>query len=208
MRILIADDDQICLKMLEGILPEWGYEVVSAINGTMAWQILQEKEAPKLAILDWAMPGLDGLEVCRRVRQGETQTPAYMILLTARDAKADVVAGLAAGANDFVSKPFDREELRARIQVGQTVVELQANLADRVRQLEVSLAEVKQLKELLPICSYCRKLRDDNDYWHTLEAYLKKHANVRLSHSICPDCFREVMEREFGGSMASQGALP
>jgi len=208
MRILIAEDDQICLKMLAGILPEWGYEVVSATDGTTAWQILEGKEAPNLAILDWAMPGLDGVEVCRRVSQRQTQTPTYMILLTAREAKADVVTGLAAGANDFMSKPFDREELRARIQVGRTVVELQANLADRVRQLEVSLAEVKQLKELLPICSYCRKLRDDNDYWHTIEAYLKKHANVRLSHGICPDCFREEMEREFGESMASQGAPP
>ena len=149
--------------------------------------------APRLAVLDWVMPGVDGAEINRRLRQRLTPTPPYVLLLTGRDGKADVVAGLQAGANDYVTKPFDREELRARIKVGRTVVELQQALADRIRELEDALSRVKQLQGLLPICCYCKKVRDDHNYWQQVEHYLAHHGDLRFSHSICPDCMRDVV---------------
>jgi CheY-like chemotaxis protein len=191
VQVLIADDDLIQRRLLQAALAEWGYAVTAAGDGLAAWQALQGPDAPKLAILDWMMPGLDGPEVCRRLRGWPTPEPVYVILLTARGAKADVVQGLEAGANDYVTKPFDREELRARVGVGRIVVELQHSLAARVRELETALAQVQQLRGLLPICSYCKKVRDDQNYWQQVEHYVAAHSAARFSHGICPDCYRQ-----------------
>ena len=193
MKILIADDDLISNKMLEGVLHGWGHEVVVACDGTQAWKLLQEGP-PELAILDWLMPGLDGAELCRRLRTGQTATPVYVILLTGKSGKADIVAGLRAGANDYITKPFDADELLARVQVGQMVTDLQTHLAARVRDLEAALAQVKQLQGLLPICCYCKKIRDDQNYWQQVEKYLGNHLDVEFSHGICPDCWRDQVE--------------
>jgi PAS domain S-box-containing protein len=136
MKVLIAEDDVVTGKMLEGLLTSWGYRTVTAIDGTEAWRILQEQEAPTLAILDWSMPGLDGLQICRQLRRQLTPTPTYVILLTAHASKVDVVAGLEAGANDYIAKPFDPDELRARVNVGRTVTALQHNVAQRMREFQ------------------------------------------------------------------------
>jgi sigma-B regulation protein RsbU (phosphoserine phosphatase) len=193
MKILIADDDLVPRCLLQAALAEWGFEVRAAGDGLEAWEALQGPDAPKLAVLDWVMPGLDGIEVCRRLRERPTQEPVYVILLTSRDAKADIVAGLRSGANDYVTKPFDRDELLARVRVGQTVVELQHSLAGRVRELEEALNQVKQLRTLLPICSYCKKVRGDQNYWQQVEDYLLTHSEVRFSHGICPSCLETQM---------------
>jgi DNA-binding response OmpR family regulator len=194
VKILIAEDDPVSRRMLQGMLAEWGHEAVAAADGGEAWRALQDDGAFRLAVLDWVMPVLDGIEVCRLVRRRPTPTPPYLILLTARDAKADIVAGLRSGANDYVTKPFDREELQARVQVGCRVVDLQQSLADRVRELEAALAQVKQLYGLLPICSYCKKIRDDQNYWQQVEAYLGAHSGAQFSHSICPECYEGVVK--------------
>jgi phosphoserine phosphatase RsbU/P len=193
MRILIAEDDLVPRCLLQATLTGWGYEVIAVGDGTEAWHILQAHDAPKLAILDWEMPGLDGVQVCRQVRQLTVAEPAYLILLTGRNATQDIVTGLQNGANDYVTKPFDRAELQARIQVGQKVIELQHGLAERVRELEESLREVKQLRELLPICSYCKKVRHDQNYWEQVDHYLARLADFRFSHGICPDCWQSVV---------------
>ncbi|HZT81141.1 MAG TPA: response regulator transcription factor [Gemmataceae bacterium] len=196
MKILIAEDNSVSRRLLQAALAEWGYEVVAAADGSQAWDVLRRPDAPRLAILDWMMPGLAGVEVCRRLREQATDEPTYVILLTSRDAKADVVRGLQSGANDYVTKPFDRDELQARVRVGQTVVALQQALAARVRELEAALAQVKQLRGLLPICSYCKKVRDDCNYWQQVETYISHHADVQFSHGICPECMRSVVEPE------------
>ena len=126
MKILIAEDDRMSRTLLERNLTRWGHEVELTTDGLQAWDALQNKPLPQLAILDWMMPGIDGVEVCRRVRRITTDVPLYIILLTAKGSKSDIVEGLIAGANDYVTKPFDREELQARIQVGATVVGLHA----------------------------------------------------------------------------------
>ena len=136
MRVLIAEDDLTSRKLLQTILVSWGFEVSAVEDGEQAWQVLSGEDPPRLAILDWMMPGLDGLEVCRRVRAMDSPHPPYLILLTARGSKEDIVACLEAGANDHVGKPFDRDELRARLRVGQRFEELNEKLMQTQRTLE------------------------------------------------------------------------
>lgn len=183
-------------RLLEATLAKWGYEVVVTCDGLQASAALQGAGAPPLAILDWMMPGLDGVEVCRRARSTHSPAPPYLILLTAKGRREDVITGLEAGANDYITKPFDREELRARVQVGMRIVELQHSLADRVHALEEALARVKQLHGLLPICSYCKKIRDDQNYWQQVENYISQHSEAQFSHSICPDCYERLVKPE------------
>lgn len=131
MKVLIAEDQRVSRHVLETTLIKWGYDVVTCSGGSEAWQALQGEDAPQLAILDWMMPGMDGVEVCRKVRGAPDPRLIYIILLTARESRADMVAGLQAGADDYVAKPFDQEELKARMQVGVRVLELQKKLVDR-----------------------------------------------------------------------------
>lgn len=194
MRVLIADDETVSRRMLERALTRWSYEVVAATDGEQAWALLQQPDPPTIMVLDWLMPRLDGIAICRRVRAHPLLRSAYVILLTSRTAKEDVVEGLQAGADDYVTKPFDTSELRARMQVGVRVVKLQSALAERVRDLEDALSRVKQLQGLLPICCYCKKIRDDQNYWHQVESYVGSHTDVRFSHGICPDCSDKLKE--------------
>jgi DNA-binding response OmpR family regulator len=131
MKILIAEDNVTTRRILETILVKWNYDVISACDGNDAWEKLQENDPPKLIILDWMMPGINGVEICRRLRRADPVDPMYIILLTSRDEKNDVVEGLGAGADDYISKPFDTEELRARIDVGRRVVDLQVALLEK-----------------------------------------------------------------------------
>ncbi|MFH1569868.1 MAG: response regulator [Gemmatimonadota bacterium] len=196
MRILIAEDEASSRFLLQRTLTQWGHQVVTAADGVAAWEALQQPDPPRLMVLDWMMPGLDGIEVCRRVRAAAGLRELYIIMITARDSEDDIVAGLNAGANDYLSKPLHRRELRARIDVGQRVLGLQAELAARVRELEAALDREQTLRGLLPICSYCKKVRDDHNYWQQVERYIEAHADVSFSHGICPDCYRTIVKPE------------
>ena len=187
--VLVADDDAVSRTVVAAILTKGGYTVRVASDGGEAWHLLSSPGAPSLAVIDWVMPIIDGSEICRRVRQLQSKNPPYLILLTSRDASADIVAGLHAGANDYVTKPAREDELLARVAVGVRVVELQHALADRVASLEEALSNVKQLQGLLPICMYCKSIRDDQNYWQRVETYITEHSDVQFSHSFCPDCY-------------------
>ena len=130
MRILIADDDVTSRLVLAGVLKKHGDEVVVTVDGAEAWDAMQQPDAPRLAVLDWVMPGLAGVDVCRRARTIQSDQPFYIILLTSRGDKTDVVTGLEAGADDYLAKPFDPGELLARVDVGRRMVELQARLSE------------------------------------------------------------------------------
>jgi phosphoserine phosphatase RsbU/P len=192
MKILIADDEPVSRRMLEASMAKWGYAITVCEDGEQVWQALQHPEPPAVAVIDWLMPAIDGLEICRRVRSTPALRSMYVILLTSRGNKQDIVGGLEAGADDYITKPFDPDELRARVHVGDRVARLQASLADRVRDLEAALARVQQLQGLLPICCYCKKIRDDGNYWHQVESYVSQHADVRFSHGVCPDCLNKL----------------
>jgi CheY-like chemotaxis protein len=196
MKILIAEDDRVSRRMLETTLQKWGHEVVVTSDGVEAWDILRQPNAPPLAILDWMMPGFDGIDVCRRSRQIELPVPIYIIMLTAKGRKEDIVTGLDAGADDYLTKPFDREELRARLQVGVRFTELQNKLAVHVNELESALAQVNRLQGILPICSYCKMIRDDRNYWQQVESYITEHSEAKFSHGICPDCYETTVKPE------------
>jgi DNA-binding response OmpR family regulator len=200
MRIVIADDDLVSRIILDRTLRSWGHEVIAVSDGQSAWGRLQDEDPPRLAILDWVMPGLEGPEVCRRVRGLSRAVPTYLILLTSKDKSDDVVAGLESGADDYVTKPFDRAELQSRIKVGERVVALQQGLADRVQELEESLTRVKQLQGLLPMCAWCKNIRNDKNYWQAVEGYIADHADVRFTHGICPTCLARVAEEASAGS--------
>jgi sigma-B regulation protein RsbU (phosphoserine phosphatase) len=194
VQILIAEDDLVSRRALEATLGKWGHEVRAVVDGVAAWEVLQADNAPKLAILDWMMPKLDGVELCRRVRAEPRSEMTYIILLTAKGTKEDLIAGLDGGADDYLIKPFHREELKARVQVGLRVVNLQTRLAGRVRELEAALSRVKQLQGLLPICSYCKKIRNDGNYWQQIDAYFADHSDAQFSHGICPACYEDVVQ--------------
>jgi sigma-B regulation protein RsbU (phosphoserine phosphatase) len=191
MKVLIAEDDVTSRMMLKAILTKWGYEVVETSDGDEAWQVLQREDAPRLAILDWVMPGISGDELCRKVRELSPLRPIYIILLTVRRDMADVIAGLEAGANDYVRKPFDREELRARVRVGERVVRLEATLFKRIRELQDAMAHIKRLQGILPICTYCHRIRTDKESWERLEEYISQHSDAEFSHGICPECLEK-----------------
>jgi DNA-binding response OmpR family regulator len=179
MRILIADDDRITALMLSQTLESWGFDVTVVADGTAAWEQLTGVEPKTLLIVDWMMPGLDGLELCRRIRAAPRPTPVYVILLTARTDRRDLVAGLEAGADDYLTKPFDPDDLRARIHVGERALALMAN--------------IKRLTGLLPICSYCKRIRSDKNYWEQVDSYITEHTDARFSHGICPECYEKEM---------------
>ncbi len=191
MRILAADDSQISLEILRATLEKWGHEVICAENGTAAWNILSSEDAPPLAFLDWMMPGLDGPAICEKIRR-MGKTGMYLILLTARDQSKDVTAAFASGANDYITKPFDQGQLRARLNVGIRVVELQKQLQLQAQEVERARAEVEALQRLLPICAGCKKVREDSAYWEELQSYLTEREEEALQGSLCPDCRKKL----------------
>ncbi len=128
MKVLLAEDDEISRHILKETLVRWGYEVVTACDGVEAWALLSADNGPELAILDWIMPGMDGIDVCRKVREQLGEPYRYLMLLTSKTQKADVIHGMGAGADDYVSKPFDPQELRMRLNAGRRIIELQGQL--------------------------------------------------------------------------------
>ena len=191
MEVLIAEDDLTSRMVLEATLRQWGYDVVSVCDGNEAWKALRAEDAPRLAILDWVMPGMDGDEVCRKARTVALPNPTYIILLTSLGSREDIVAGLRSGADDYVAKPFDREELHARIQVGQRVIELRDALAARVQELEAAFSHIQTLQGILPSCMYCHKIRNDQESWQRLEIYIQQHSGAQFSHGLCPECLKK-----------------
>lgn len=127
-QVLVAEDDAMFRKILQSWLQSWDYQVIVATDGTEAWSILQQERPPDLLILDWVMPGVDGMELCRRIREQQSASYQYILIVTANDARQDVVRGLEAGADDYLTKPFDKGELRARLRVGTRILTLQEDL--------------------------------------------------------------------------------
>jgi DNA-binding response OmpR family regulator len=196
MRVLMADDDAMLRHGLGVQLRKWGYDPVVCANGDEARRVLRSGEPPLVAILDRSMPGADGLTLCAEIRATPHLRATYVVLLTAHDTRDDMLSGFDGGADEYITKPFDWEMLRARLRTRVRIATLQRDLAQKVTELERALANVKQLSGLLPICSYCKRIRDDGDYWQQLETYLGDHSEAEFSHGVCPECL-EHATRDF-----------
>ena len=189
--ILVADDEPVSRHQLEVLLTSWGYNVLTALDGVEALETWLA-DRPPLAVVDWLMPGMEGPDLIRTVRNLPELGSPYVILLTAKCTTDDVIVGLDAGADDFLVKPFNPGELRARLAVGERMLDLQAKLARRVHELEEALSHVKVLEGIIPICMYCKKVRNEKEYWEKVEAYVSKRTDARFSHGICPSCLEKV----------------
>lgn len=208
MNILIAEDDLISRRLLQAALSKKGYQVQAYTDGRQALEALLSGDSPQLAILDWMMPEIDGVDVIQRLRKAKQDPYTYIILLTAKGHKEDIAEGLEAGADDYLTKPFDAKELHARLSVGIRMLELQNSLKEHVAKLQEALGNVKRLEGMLPICSYCKKIRNDENYWLQVESYISAHSDAQFSHSICPQCYEthvapELAKLENGGDEAS-----
>lgn len=175
MKVLVVEDDPVSSLVLSSKLKKLGYDVVTTENGRDAWFAYQ-RENPRIVITDWMMPVLDGLELCKMIRAENREQYTYIIMLTALGGKGSYIEGMNAGADDYVTKPFDMEGLKARLRVAERVLSLQST--------------VTQLEGLLPICSYCKRIRDDTNVWHQVETYVEHHTETAFEHALCPDCAR------------------
>lgn len=195
MKLLIVEDDDSTRLMLLYTLRKFGYELAQAKNGLEAWEIFQREDAPKLAIIDWMMPGMDGITLCKKIRERQTDQPPYLIILTSKNTAEDTLEALRAGADEFLIKPVNPSELKARVEVGRRIVSLQETLKDNIQHLEEALNEVKILQGFINICSYCNKVRTDTA-WEKIENYISDHTDVTFSHGICPDCVKKHVHPE------------
>ncbi len=197
-RVLVAEDDDRTRTALVFLLQRHGYEVDVVDNGQAALDILLLPNPPHIALLDWEMPLLDGLHVSAAVRSMPARNYTYIIMLTAHDQASDVLAAFAAGVDDFLSKPVDNAQLLARMRCGERVLDLERRGVERIAELEKALDEVRTLQRLLPICMYCKKVRDDADYWHEIDAYIHVQTGTDFSHGICPGCMETVVRPQMG----------
>jgi len=179
VKILAAEDDPVARAVLRQALRRLGHEVVEAEDGEAAWEHF-EREPVRVIVSDWLMPRLDGLELCRRVRARLGGEYVYFILLTSSDATEENQRSAAdAGVDDFLTKPLDLGNLWPRLRVAERILRY--------------TTQVRQLEELMPICTYCKKVRDDHNYWQQIESYINERTGSEFSHSVCPDCYQRVI---------------
>jgi DNA-binding response OmpR family regulator len=177
----MAEDDPVSARMLQATLSRIGYEPIIARDGTEAWERF-DLEPVHVIVSDWMMPGIDGLAFCEKVRARAHTTYTYFILLTANNtSSANYELASAAGVDDFLTKPLDAEAIRIRLRVAERILRY--------------TAEIRQLKEMIPMCVYCHKVRDEHDYWDRVETYIQKQTGSRFSHGACPECYEKEMER-------------
>jgi sigma-B regulation protein RsbU (phosphoserine phosphatase) len=176
VKILTVEDDLVARAVLRQALRRLGHEALEASDGEAAWEIIQKQEGVRVVVSDWTMPNSDGLTLCRNIRSRVGAEYTYFILLTSRDAtEENQTVAADAGVDDFLSKPLDFAELWMRLRVAERILRY--------------TTQVRQLEEMLPICSYCKKIRDDQNYWRQLEGYISERTGSDFSHSVCPDCY-------------------
>ena len=194
MKILAVEDDPVARAVLRQALLRLGHEVVEAKDGAEALRVL-EKEPVRLIVSDWMMPELDGLGLCGAVRNRVNADYVYFILLTSREADVDNQReAIEAGVDDFLTKPLDLQEIWMRLRVAERILRY--------------ATEVRQLEAFLPICGYCKKVRDDQNYWQQIESYINERTGTDFSHSVCPDCYQRVVMPELEKLRASTPLAP
>jgi len=184
MKILLVEDDAVTRLTLRAVLTGQGHDVTEAEDGALAWGAWQ-LFAPRVVVADWVMPGMDGLELCRRIRGIPDRPYTYFILQTARGGRDSMREAMDAGVDDFLPKPAAAEELGARLRVAERILSLQA--------------KVSALEGFLSVCSYCKRLRAADGSWGSLERYIERHSAAEFSHGVCPDCYEKHLKPQLGG---------
>jgi sigma-B regulation protein RsbU (phosphoserine phosphatase) len=174
MKILIAEDEPVAGKILKHALESSGHEVTVTYDGVQAWEAF-DRDPVRVIVSDWLMPVLDGLGFCQKVRERKKTLYTYFILLTSQETtQENYDLASDAGVDDFLSKPLDRPTIRMRLRVAERILAF--------------TTEIRQLKDLIPICTYCRKIRNDGNYWQLVETYIKEQTGSNFTHSVCPTC--------------------
>jgi phosphoserine phosphatase RsbU/P len=183
VKILLAEDDPVARGILAAILKTQGHEVTEVENGSEAWGVWQ-LSAPRVVVADWTMPEMDGLELCRKIRAAPGRPYTYFILQTGREGREAFLEAMDAEIDDFITKPARADELSARLRV-----------ADRILGLR---EELLALEGLLSVCSYCKRMRDGDGGWSSLERYVEQHSTAEFSHGVCPECYEKHLKPQLG----------
>lgn len=179
MKILIADDEPVAAEILRQALKLFGHEVIVTSNGLEAWEAF-DRDPVRLVVSDWFMPGLDGLGLCQKIRERKRTPYTYFILLTSQETRPENYdLATDAGVDDFLTKPLDRPAIRMRLRVAERILGF--------------TTEIRQLKDLIPICAYCRKIRNDGNYWQMVETYISEQTGSNFTHGICPTCSETLL---------------
>lgn len=181
MKILTVEDDPVAHAVLSAALGVLGHEVVSVVDGEAAWTAMNDRSL-RIVVCDWKLPGLDGLALCRRIRQHREDYVSFILLTQESASGENLDEAFDAGVDDFLTKPVNRRDLKLRLHVATRILGF--------------TTEMRQLESFLPVCMYCRKVRDDQDYWQQIESYINQRAGTRFSHSICPSCYDDVVVPE------------
>ncbi len=183
LKVLVAEDDEVAAKVLQVILTKLGLNVMVAHDGATAWKMYEEF-LPSIVLTDWQMPEFSGIELCQKIRGADRMDYTYIIVLTAAfTSKQNYLEAMQAGADDFLRKPYEKDELVARLCVAQRIINFHA--------------QMRELRQLLPVCSYCKSVRDDKDYWQKIEVYLQKHTGSHITHGICPKCVEKYFDNTY-----------
>lgn len=188
MKILIAEDEYTTRLMVQVCLENLGYSIESVEDGNTAWEIINQTTPPEIAVLDWEMPGLSGIDLCRKIKRMERNSPIHVILLTARDSKNDISQGFAAGADDYITKPFNEDELQARIRVADRIVTIQSSLNGSLEELREALDLVQAFEEPVAICNKCQKIGAFDGTWRTPAQLLEYPVDPRFVQLDCKNC--------------------
>ncbi|MGC8742894.1 MAG: response regulator [Verrucomicrobiia bacterium] len=181
MKILIADDEPLFITVLKTTLEKLNYNVFSATNGKVAFELWKREETP-IIITDWLMPEMTGIELCAAIRKEKRDFYTYIIILTGLDTKDAYIKGLEEGADDFMIKPLDEAMIGAKLKVAERIIGLNNRLDN--------------LEKLLPICSWCKRIRAEKSQWMSLENYIKASEKAKISHTICPECARKYFRSD------------
>ncbi|MES2696701.1 MAG: response regulator [Verrucomicrobiota bacterium] len=192
MKILAVDDTPVAQLVLAGALKAQGHEVSVASDGEEAWAALEADRSVRVVVCDWRLPRLDGLELCRRVREKREDYVSFILLTQEQSSSENLEDAYAAGVDDFLSKPVDPGRLKHSLHVAARIVDF--------------TSEIKRLRSFIPICCYCKKVREDGDYWKQIETYISERMDTRFSHGICPDCYVHEIEPQL--QKLGQGKSP
>jgi DNA-binding response OmpR family regulator len=196
LRILVVDDDAAARLTLEAVVRNAGWSPIVLGDSELALEIMTGPDAPPIALIDWQMPVLSGVDLCRRVRAADLPARPYLIFVTANSGPNDIATGLDAGADGYMTKPINAHELQARVRAGLRTIALQHDLRMRLQEAQAESARTRPLRELLPMCCCCRRIRDERQHWSTLEQYLAQKMDVQFTHGFCPTCLAQHVPPE------------